>query len=730
MSVDIGPKIGIDGEAQFRKQINDLTQQIKTFGSEMKAVTSAVDGNEESIETLDAKNQILTKTIDAQTQKLEELKKGLKAASEEFGDADRKTQRWQQAVYDAESDLNKLKNQLRDNENVIENFGKEVEDVGDSLEDAGKSAIGFGDILKANLTSEAIIGAIKGIGSELKQMAEDSREFRKIMGSLEVSSEAAGYSAEETSAAYNQLYGVLADNQTAATTTANLQAIGLEQDKLQQLIDGTIGAWAKYGDSIPIDGLAEAINETVKVGAVTGTFADVLNWAGGNEDAFNEKLQAATSESERANIVMKELADQGLMQAGKQWQENNRSLVEANKATAEYEAATARLGEVAEPVLTTVTTLTADFIHAIVDNKEAVIATIAGIGTGLLAWNVVTMVQGLVGAITAFRAANEGATIAQAALNVVMNANPIGIVVTALAAVVGALVAFAATNEEVRVKVAEVWGAIKEGVSIALEAMKGLLSDAWAWINGETDGQMSVLQAYVVNCFEGIKVAVQSAIELVKGIMQAGLQIINGDWSGAWETIKLTFCNIWENIKTYAQEATENMHAAISNKVRDIATSIKEGLEGAVQYVKELPGKFLEWGKDMIQNLIDGIMSKVSGVANAIGDIASTIREYIHFSEPDVGPLSDFHTYMPDMTKMLTSGIRAGIPQVEKAMNELSASMVPTYSNGTAAAYDRMAAVMGNMQIVLDDGTLVGKLAPGIDRKMGGYTKIAGRYYT
>ena len=68
-----------------------------------------------------------------------------------------------------------------------------------------------------------------------------------------------------------QLYGILADDQSAATTTANLQALGLEQDQLRKITEGTIGAWAKYGDSIPIDGLAEAINETVKTGTVTET---------------------------------------------------------------------------------------------------------------------------------------------------------------------------------------------------------------------------------------------------------------------------------------------------------------------------------------------------------------------------------------------------------------------------------------------------------------------------
>src|SRR5699024_773480 len=115
--------------------------------------------------------------------------------------------------------------------------------------------------------------------------------------------------AEQTAQTYERLQSVLGDTQTAATATANLQAIGLSQEDLMTVTDAAIGAWARYGDSIPIDSRAESINETIQAGTVTGTFADVLNWAGTNEDDFNAKLEAANSTSERANIVLQELAN-------------------------------------------------------------------------------------------------------------------------------------------------------------------------------------------------------------------------------------------------------------------------------------------------------------------------------------------------------------------------------------------------------------------------------------
>lgn len=505
MAVDIGPKIGIDGEAEFRKQINELTQQVKLFGSEMAAVATEFEENEKSEEALAARNEVLNKSIGAQSKKLEELKKGLKASEEAFGATDTKTMKWQQAVYDATTSLNKMQSQVTANEHAIEsmneaaaedefrkeirlleseiktldsemsaftsglgekkdgiisltaqneilnqsmeaqgkkldllktklaeaeaaygtadertlkwkqevngataslnkmwkqvdhnndaiealnkaladektsgfsekmktaltstlkfaagtvNLKKDIKNIADCVLDMGNAmkktateTISFGDILKANLVSDVIINGVKSIADNLKQMAEESKEYRKIMGSLEISSQQAGYTAEETAESYRSLYGVLADNQTAATTTANLQALGLEQEKLTEVLNGTVGAWAKYGDSIPIDGLAESINETVKTGAVIGTFADVLNWAGASEDKFNEKLERAANSTERANLVLEEMAKQGLVDAGEAWKENNRSLVEANEAAAEYEEIQARLGETVEPVL-------------------------------------------------------------------------------------------------------------------------------------------------------------------------------------------------------------------------------------------------------------------------------------------------------------------------------------------------------------------------------------------
>lgn len=375
MAVDIGPKIGIDGETEFRRNLNNINQQMKTLGSEMKAVTSAFLAGDDAEKNLADQTRILNQQIDTQEQKLEELRKGLDQAAEKFGEADTKTLRWKQAVNDATAQLNDLRAQLQKTEDGMGDFSEAAEDSSDALGGlSGGNLRGFVDqlnSLKGGLGGGAVVEGFKELAGAVLEIEESTREYRSIMGTLEVSSQAAGYSAEQTAETYGRLQAVLGDTQTAATATANLQAIGLSQEDLMSITDAAIGAWATYGDSIPIDGLAEAINETVQAGEVTGTFADVLNWAGESEDAFNEKLAAANTTADRANLVMEALAQQGLTEAADAWFQINEDIVKANESQAKMDEAMGKLGETLAPVADFLRNTMAGAISGVADALES-----------------------------------------------------------------------------------------------------------------------------------------------------------------------------------------------------------------------------------------------------------------------------------------------------------------------------------------------------------------------
>lgn len=363
----ISTSLKMDGEAEFKRQMADVNREMRTLRSEMAYSEEQFKGQANTMEALTEKDKLLRREIEQQTEKINALERALSDATEVYGESDKRTDGYRQSLLKAKTELIKMNRELEDNSKYldearrsadhtadsIDEFGREAKDAGDAF---GGMGGGLGDLagqlgnLKGMLAGGAVVGGLKAVADAVISIEESTREHRKIMGTLETSSAAAGYSAQQTAQAYEHLYGVLGDDQTAATTVANLQAINLNQEVLMQLIDACTGAWATYGDSIPIDGLAESINETIQAGQVTGVFADVLNWAGTSEDAFNELLATTSDTSMRANIVMKELAQQGLAETGQAWRENNEDIIAMNESEGKMQEAWSELGETLSPI--------------------------------------------------------------------------------------------------------------------------------------------------------------------------------------------------------------------------------------------------------------------------------------------------------------------------------------------------------------------------------------------
>ena len=418
----ISTSIKLDGEAEFKKQMSSVNSELKTLRTEMAYSEEAFKGQANTMEALTAKDKLLRKEIEQQEEKVRALEKAVSDASEAYGDNDKRTDNWRQSLNRAKTDLLKMNRELEDNSKYLDearksadNAAESIDEFGREVKDAADQSDGIADLIgsmsklkdfaKGGVIGAAAIGGLTAIKDAIFEVVDGTKEYRKIMGTLEMSSEKAGYSAEETQEAYRRLYDVLGDNQSAATTVANLQAIGLSQEDLMEITDAAIGSWATYGDSIPIDGLAESINETIKAGEVTGTFADVLNWGSQEgetfglmlkdnvdftelsdkelekltdtqraqydatkaqydstkefneeladcnttEDYFNLALKECSDNTERADLVMQAMSKQGLSDAADAWFEVNEDIVKANDAQADWEEATGKLGEVLSP---------------------------------------------------------------------------------------------------------------------------------------------------------------------------------------------------------------------------------------------------------------------------------------------------------------------------------------------------------------------------------------------
>lgn len=612
MATDIGPKIGLDGEKEFRAALQSMGQQLKTLDTEMRAVTSAFSANDRSQAALSAQSDVLTKKLSTQEARLAEIQKALDYARANYAENSNEVQRWQQALNNATADVNKTKAQLTQ-------LDKGLGDTEDALNDAGKQAASFGDVLKANLLSNIIINGVKQLASAVKSMAG---EF--ISSAAEVKAE---------TAAFDQTFGSLGDTASAAIGRVASES-GILQTRLNTL-GSKIYAFARSsgGDTEQSMALMEralraaadsAAYYDTSVEQATETLQSFLKGNFANDAALGlsateatrnaaamelfgdkyanlteiqkqETLLKMVEDSQRLSGAMgqaareadgwenvtgnlKETWRQFQAQAGTPFLENLIPLIQ--KVTAESQAWID--GVDWDGFAATVT----NFVSLILDNGDTIIALISGIGAGFVTWNVVSMVMGLVKAIQAAQKANEGMTAAQAALNVVMNANPIGAVITVVAALTAAVITLWHTNEDFRDAVIAIWDKVKA-------------------------------------VFAGV--------------------------GGA---------------------AKELFTQTIPNAVRT-----------AVDTLASLPGKALQWGKDLIDNFISGIKSKLSALADSVKGVAQTVRDFIGFSEPKKGPLSNFHTFAPDMMSLFAGGIQDNLWRVQDQLNSMGGNIqdaIPT----------------------------------------------------
>lgn len=180
MAVNIGPKIGVDGEREYRNQINQIIQQSKTLESQMKLVassfTTATTAEEKNAKTA----SVLSKQIDVQRERVKLLAEQTGKAAAKYGESDAKTQKWQQALNEAQAVLNKMQGDLRATT-------ADLQSMDDEMEDGSKKALSFGDVLKANLASDVIVSGIKAMASAIKEAGAALVDLGKqsIMGFAE-----------------------------------------------------------------------------------------------------------------------------------------------------------------------------------------------------------------------------------------------------------------------------------------------------------------------------------------------------------------------------------------------------------------------------------------------------------------------------------------------------------------------------------------------------------------
>ena len=893
MAVNIGPKIGIEGEAEYRKQINNIIQQSKTLASEMKALTTSFDKNGKSMADNTKQYKLLQDQIKNQKSKLSELNKMLEQSKAKFGENSTQTQKWQQAVNEAQADLNKLENELKELPSSLDMVTAKMADMGEKLETIGNKIASVGSKLTATVTTgivgaftaavkttgdfDAAMSKVQAVSGATADQMELLRAKAKEMGettkfSASESAEALNYMAMagwKTEQMLNGLSGIMnlaaASGEDLGTTsdivTDALTAFNMTADESGRFADILAAAAsnantnvAMMGESFkyvaPVAGAmgysAEDVAVALGLMANAGIKADMagtslrnmmqrmakptkesqaamdrlgisLQDSEGNMLSFREIMDTLRDSMVDINMSLEDynfqldLLDESLANGSLTQKKYDAALEELNKQAfgaegAEQARAAAMLGGTrAMAGLLAISNASIDDyekLTAAIDDSSQAFAKLAdgsvmplneALASGqeiIEQYNgsaeamAATMLDNLPGQITILKSQIEALAISigemlmptireivgkiqgfvdklnsmdeaqrkqiikiaaiaaavgpilivvgklVAAIGSIMKMDPvitgafkaIGVAVggvsapvLAVVAAIGVLVAAFATlwknNEEFRNGMTATWNGMKESfngfisaIQERMPAIKEAFDNIISVVKPLWEAYCNMLAPRFQAAFDTIKLildalfnAIVSVIDMITGLltgnkelfMQGLTTFLTTIWTAitTWWTIFWTwvlntinvvlgfFGTSVEQIKTLITTFLIELGAKIMEKATEIVDFVTEKINEICDFIASLPEKFYNWGVEMMQNLIDGIMSMIDAVAEAVQSVASTISDFLHFSEPDKGPLSNFNSWMPDMMKQMAEQIEGGRYQVQIAAGHVAADI-------------------------------------------------------
>ena len=383
--------------SQLKKGIQDAKRQISLANSEFKASASALENWKTSTKGVGDKLRQLGKTLKAQESILDNLEQQYRAVADAEGENSEGAEKLKIAINNQRTAINKTQKDIDKYEKVLSDLNDESKDVADDGKKASKTIKEIGDSAeksegKTSKLAKSLGGALKkglaglvtaGAGAVAGFLAsgEATQEFTEDMGKLETAFKTSGHTVDTAKKSYREMVGILGETDQSVEAVNHLAKLTKSEKELAKWTDISAGVYATFGDSLPLEGLTEAANETAKVGEVTGPLADALNWAGKSEEEFNRQLAKCNSESERATLITDTL--NGIYkEAGKEYQKVNGDLIANRQATSDMNEAMAEMGKVAMPITTALKQGFADLLKTMLPSITQIGDAIRGMMDG------------------------------------------------------------------------------------------------------------------------------------------------------------------------------------------------------------------------------------------------------------------------------------------------------------------------------------------------------------
>lgn len=541
----------------------------------------------------------------------------------------------------------------------VDETKKALDDVAKGGEDAkNKLSISFQDIgNKAGELGKKMALGLAGVVTASVAGVEATREFRQDYGKLETTFQTTNQAAGTAKETFTTLFGILGEDDTAIEAANHLAMITNNEKDLNQWTDILTGVYATFGDSLPLEGLAEAANETMRVGQVTGPLADALNWAGVNEDAFNEKLLECANNQEREALIRETLTDL-YGEASETYKNINGDVIANNEAQANLNMQLADAMAKLEPLVTQGKILIAEvlvkmqpLITWVTENINILAPIVLGFMTTLFALNIAAKVQKFIPIVKA--------------LFTLLKANPIGLVITAIGLLVSAFIYLWNNCEGFREfwinlgdKIKEVWNKTVDGVKNGIENVKKFFGD----MKDNISSKISSIKTSVSNTFNKIQTSMSKPVEKARDAIKGIVEKIKGFFNFEFKLPKIKVPKF--SIKPSGWKVGDLLEGKIPK------LGITWNAEGAI------------FKKPTIFNTSNGLQGVGEAGAEAVAPISKLM----------------------DYTRIAVEGSNAGLEDKLDRVVTLLDNYLPT---------------LQNLQITLDTGELVGALTSPLDKSLG-----------
>lgn len=567
--------------------------------------------------------------------------------------------------------VDKLKQNVDKAKSSLQQFKDKVKEARKDCDENFKQiGTGIANGLKAGATAIAAAGAaLIGLGAA-------TEEYRKLQSTLITSFEAAGGSAAAAKDTYNDLYRVLGDGGKATEAAAHLAKLTTEEKALGEWTNTLKGVYATFGDTLPIEALTEAINHSSKLGSVQGNLADALEWSGISVDAFNEQLEACSTEGEREALIRQTLS--GLYDdAASKYETNNKAVLDQNEAQAKLQETMAKVGEAVAPVITYFTNLANNALAAcepyitsfaekylpkLKDTLKTVGEKVGEVFTYLKEnWQLLATLGGIIGGITAAitlynivaavkaaMAAAEVTTVwglvaayAAQAVAMMVALAPYLLIVAAIAAVIAIIVLCVKHWDTIKETVVNVAKTVWEAIKNAWDWIANLFSTIGKWIydnlitpvinffKGLWEGIVNSFNTVIAPWIEIIKRAIPLIYEkIVKPILDYFVKLwadikavfaVVGNWFNekVIQPVVGFFSKMWEGLKEGASKAWEGVKNVFS-KVASFFGDIFSKAWEKVKNVFSVGGKIFEGIKEGIEKVFKTVVNSIIGGINKV----------------------------------------------------------------------------------------------------------------